>query len=285
MIWPAGHKVDIGEAIGVVAAQSIGEPGTQLTMRTFHIGGAASRSAAVSNVEVKNDGSVRMHNLKRVKNSDGKYVAVSRSGEIAIQDKHGRERERYKVVYGAVIEVDDGDKVSGGQIIANWDPHTHPVITEVAGVVRFTEIIEGATVEEAIDDVTGLSRIVVLDPKQRQPTAKDMTPKVMLVDEAEQPLNLAGTEIPAQYPLPAGAIITVEDGASVGVGDVIARLPQGIHQDPRHHRWSSTSGGPVRSAQAKGGGGAGRILWHSKLRQGDQGQTACGDNRCRRRDP
>jgi DNA-directed RNA polymerase subunit beta' len=180
----------------------------------------------VSNVEVKNQGTVRLHNIKLVKNSAGNNVAVSRSGEIAIQEAHGRERERYKVPYGAVIAVNDGDEVQGGQIVATWDPHTHPVITEVAGRVKFTDVVEGVTVKEETDDVTGLSTVVVMDPKERQAGAKDMTPKILLVDDAGEPLNLAGTTIPAQYPLPAGAVIVVEDGATAGVGDVLARLPQ-----------------------------------------------------------
>ncbi len=221
-----GHRVNIGEAVGVVAAQSIGEPGTQLTMRTFHIGGAASRAAAVSNVQVKASGTIRMHNIKLVQNPENKYVAVSRSGEIAVQDEHGRERERYKVPYGAVIEAGEGDHVDGGQVVANWDPHTHPVITEVGGSVAFTDIAEGVTVEQHTDEVTGLKSIVVLDPKQRSAGAKDMRPTVRLVDADGNALHLAGTKIPAQYPLPPGAVITVKDGADVGVGDVLARLPQ-----------------------------------------------------------
>ena len=221
-----GHRVNIGEAVGVVAAQSIGEPGTQLTMRTFHIGGAASRAAAVSNVQVKSEGTVRLQNIKLVPNSSGKYVAVSRSGEVAIQDAHGRERERYKVPYGAVITVAEGDAVEAGQVVASWDPHTHPIITEVRGRVRFTDIVEGQTVREERDETTGLTDLVVMDPKERPSTSKDMTPKVLLLDADGKPVNLAGTEIPAQYALPAGAIINIEDGSQVGVGDVIARLPQ-----------------------------------------------------------
>jgi DNA-directed RNA polymerase subunit beta' len=221
-----GHRVNIGEAVGVVAAQSIGEPGTQLTMRTFHIGGAASRAAAVSNVQIKAAGSIRLHNIKLVTNSAGKYVAVSRSGEIAVQDEHGRERERYKVPYGAVIDVGEADKVNGGQFVANWDPHTHPIITEVAGRIAFKDVIEGVSVEQHTDEVTGLTSIVVLEPKQRSAAAKDMRPTVRLLDAEGKELHLAGTQIPAQYPLPPGAVITVRDGAEVGVGDVLARLPQ-----------------------------------------------------------
>ncbi len=221
-----GHEVNLGEAVGVIAAQSIGEPGTQLTMRTFHIGGAASRAAAVSNVQVKMGGTLRLHKLKSVTNSAGKFVAVSRSGEISVQDEHGMERERYKVPYGAIINLKDGEAVEGGQIVASWDPHTHPIITEVAGRVRWIEIVEGQTVREERDETTGLTELMVMDPKERVSTAKDMTPKVLLLDEEGNSLMLEGTHIPTQYPLPTRAILLVEDGAAVGVGDVIARLPQ-----------------------------------------------------------
>jgi len=221
-----GEQVNQGEAVGVIAAQSIGEPGTQLTMRTFHIGGAASRAAAVSNVQIKVGGTIRLHKLKSVTNSAGKFVAVSRSGELSVQDEHGLERERYKVPYGAIINAKDGEAVEGGQIVASWDPHTHPIITEVAGRARWLEILEGQTVREERDEITGLTELMVMDTKERVSTAKDMTPKVLLVDEEGNPLMLEGTNIPAQYPLPTRAILLVEDGAAVGVGDVIARLPQ-----------------------------------------------------------
>ena len=221
-----GDTVNIGEAVGVVAAQSIGEPGTQLTMRTFHIGGAASRAAAVDNIEVKSVGTAKLHNIKVVQHASGNYVAVSRSGELAVLDETGRERERYKVPYGAVISVADTNPVAAGQVVANWDPHTHPVVTEVAGRVRFSDAVDGVTVQHQVDDVTGLTSIVVIDPKQRSAAAKDLRPRVRLVDDNEEELKLAGTEAPAQYVLSSGAIITVQDGAAVGVGDVIARLPQ-----------------------------------------------------------
>ncbi|VFM97414.1 MAG: DNA-directed RNA polymerase subunit beta' [Candidatus Kentron sp. G] len=221
-----GELVNIGEAVGVMAAQSIGEPGTQLTMRTFHIGGAASRAAAVDNIEIKSSGSVKLHNIKLVRHASGDYVAVSRSGELAILDESGRERERYKLPYGATLTVADGDTVAGGTRVANWDPHTHPVITEVAGNVRFTDIIEGITVQKQVDDVTGLTSIVVIDPKQRGSVGKDLRPTVTLVGESGQDLYLPGTQIPAQYILSPDAIITVKDGDPVGVGDAIARLPQ-----------------------------------------------------------
>jgi DNA-directed RNA polymerase subunit beta' len=240
-----GHLVNIGEAVGVIAAQSIGEPGTQLTMRTFHIGGAASRAAAVNNVQVKSKGTVRLHNVKFVKHSSGNFVSVSRSGEITVMDEFGRERERYKLPYGAVISVADGDAVEAGQIVANWDPHTHPVVTEVAGRVRFQDFVEGITVVRQTDDVTGLSNLVVTDPKQRgsgevrrainegegsqkeeRIAYRDIRPMIRLVDENGKDLCIAGTQIPAHYYLPAGALITMEDGAPIGVGDVLARIPQ-----------------------------------------------------------
>ncbi|RLA03908.1 MAG: DNA-directed RNA polymerase subunit beta', partial [Gammaproteobacteria bacterium] len=221
-----GHVINIGEAIGVIAAQSIGEPGTQLTMRTFHIGGAASRAVTVNSVEVKATGAVRLHNIKTVINSSGNLVAVSRSGEIGLLDEFGRERERYKVPYGSVISVADGDKVEGGSVIATWDPHTHPIVTEVAGIANFSEFIDGVTVQESTDDITGLSSRVITDPKARGSAGKDLRPMVKLVDDKGEPLKLADTDLDAQYFLPAGAIVGLEDGASVAVGDVIARIPQ-----------------------------------------------------------
>jgi len=221
-----GHKVDIGESVGVIAAQSIGEPGTQLTMRTFHIGGAASRSAAVNNIQIKNKGTIRLHNMKMVQHASGNNVAVSRSGEITVLDEHMRERERYKVPYGATITANDGDAVEAGQIIANWDPHTHPVITEVAGQIKFVDITDGVTVSSEVDEVTGLSSLIVMDPKQRSSAAKDLRPMVKLVGEDGEDLKIAGTDIPAHYVLPSGAIIGLTDGAAVGVGDVVARIPQ-----------------------------------------------------------
>jgi DNA-directed RNA polymerase subunit beta' len=221
-----GHRVNIGEAVGVIAAQSIGEPGTQLTMRTFHIGGAASRAAAANNIQVKSGGTIRMHNIKTVQRTNGNLVAVSRSGEITVLDSHLRERERYKVPYGAEISVFDDDKVEPGQIVASWDPHTHPVITEVAGTIKFNDFIEGVTVQREIDEVTGLSSLAITDPKQRGSAAKDLRPLVKLVDEKGEDLCIAGSDVPAHYVLPAGAIVIMEDGAKAEVGDVIARIPQ-----------------------------------------------------------
>ncbi|HEV2333437.1 MAG TPA: DNA-directed RNA polymerase subunit beta', partial [Gammaproteobacteria bacterium] len=221
-----GIRVNIGEAVGVIAAQSIGEPGTQLTMRTFHIGGAASRAAAVSSVEVKAAGTVKLHNIKTVKHAKGHWVAVSRSGEIGVMDEFGRERERYKIPYGATIIVADGVKVQAGQQMASWDPHTHPIVTEVAGTLQFHEFVEGVTVTKQTDEITGLSSTVVTDPKMRGSAGKDLRPMIKLVDGNGKDLCIAGTEIPAHYQLPVGAIVSVDDGAKVGVGDVIARIPQ-----------------------------------------------------------
>jgi DNA-directed RNA polymerase subunit beta' len=221
-----GHRINIGEAVGVIAAQSIGEPGTQLTMRTFHIGGAASRSAAVNNIEIKSNGLVKLNNIKTVAHHKGYLVAVSRSGEVSVINELGRERERYKVPYGATITVADGDEVKQGQIVANWDPHTHPVVTEVAGNLKFQDFVDGVTVTEQMDEFTGLTSIVVLDPKSRGGSGKDLRPVARLVDDNGDEICFANTEIPAVYALPAGAIISMSDGAKVSVGDVIARIPQ-----------------------------------------------------------
>jgi DNA-directed RNA polymerase subunit beta' len=221
-----GHRVNMGEAIGVVAAQSIGEPGTQLTMRTFHIGGAASRATAADSIQVKGGGTVRLHNLKFVERSDGNLVAVSRSGELAISDDRGRERERYKLVYGATISVADHAEVAAGDVVATWDPHTHPIITEVAGTVKFSGMEENITVRRQTDELTGLSSISVIDPAERPAAGKDIRPAVSLVDKKGKELCIAGTNVPAHYFLPANAIVSMEDGAQIGVGDVIARIPQ-----------------------------------------------------------
>ncbi|MBZ0073107.1 MAG: DNA-directed RNA polymerase subunit beta' [Thiohalobacteraceae bacterium] len=221
-----GHRVNNGESVGVIAAQSIGEPGTQLTMRTFHIGGAASRAATVNSVEVKSAGTIRLHNVKTVTNRDGHLVAVSRSGELGVNDANGRERERYKIPYGAVISAYDGDACEAGQLVASWDPHTHPIVTEVAGRVRFSDFVEGVTVNRSTDEMTGLSSLVISDPKQRGSSSKDLRPMVKLQDENGDELKIAGTDMPAHYFLPSGAIVGLEDGSGVEVGDVVARIPQ-----------------------------------------------------------
>jgi DNA-directed RNA polymerase subunit beta' len=221
-----GHRVNVGEAIGVIAAQSIGEPGTQLTMRTFHIGGAASRVATVDRIETKSKGTIRLNNVKHLEQEQGKYVTVSRSGELAVIDDLGRERERYKIPYGAVLWVTEGSKVTAGKLVAQWDPHTHPVITEVAGRIAYTDVIEGVTVFMHTDEVTGLTDRVVADPKQRPLAAKDLRPMVKLMDENGNDLNLPGTNIPAHYFLRPRAVVSVGDGEFVKGGTVIARLPQ-----------------------------------------------------------
>ncbi|WCE02875.1 DNA-directed RNA polymerase subunit beta' [Pseudoxanthomonas sp. JBR18] len=221
-----GHIVNIGEAVGVIAAQSIGEPGTQLTMRTFHIGGAASRAAAVDNITVKTTGSVKFNNLKSVEHANGSLVAVSRSGELSVLDAHGRERERYKLTYGANITVKDGDAVKAGQTVANWDPHNHPIVSEVAGFVRFVDFVDGITVIEKTDELTGLASREITDPKRRGSQGKDLRPLVRIVDKDGNDLNIPGTDLPAQYLLPPRSIVNLQDGAAVGVGDVVTKVPQ-----------------------------------------------------------
>jgi len=221
-----GHMINQGEAIGVVAAQSIGEPGTQLTMRTFHIGGAASRATAENNVQVKNTGHLKLQNAKFVTNSDNNLVITSRSSELTIIDEMGREKERYKVPYGTVLSKNDGEAVTSGDTIANWDPHTHPIITEVAGKVQFVDLADGVTMVRQTDELTGLSSIVITDAAQRNATGKEMRPALKLVDAKGNEVMIAGTEIPALYYLPGNAIVNLEDGADVGVGDALARIPQ-----------------------------------------------------------
>ncbi|MFL2553791.1 MAG: DNA-directed RNA polymerase subunit beta' [Candidatus Rariloculaceae bacterium] len=221
-----GHLVDKGESVGVIAAQSIGEPGTQLTMRTFHIGGAASRSAAVNSVEVNGHGTIRMYNLKAVKHEKKDYlVATSRSCELAVIDEFGRERERYKVPYGAILGVQEGDNVEPGQRVASWDPHTHPIVTEVSGWIEFEDFIDGVTVTTQVDEITGLTSTVVLDPAQRG-AATDYRATAKLLNKKGESLCFPNTDIPAVYALPAGAVLSMDSGAQVYVGDVLARLPQ-----------------------------------------------------------
>ncbi|KRD78237.1 DNA-directed RNA polymerase subunit beta' [Lysobacter sp. Root983] len=221
-----GHLVNHGEAVGVVAAQSIGEPGTQLTMRTFHIGGAASRAAAIDNVTVKTTGSIKFNNLKHVAHANGHLVAVSRSGELSVLDPHGRERERYKLPYGATISVKDAAEIKAGQQVANWDPHNHPIVSEVAGFIRFVDFVDGVTVIEKTDDLTGLASREITDPKRRGSQGKDLRPVVRIVDKNGKDLSIPGTDLPAQYLLPPRSIVNLQDGAPVGVGDVVAKIPQ-----------------------------------------------------------
>jgi DNA-directed RNA polymerase subunit beta' len=222
-----GVLVNSGEAVGVIAAQSIGEPGTQLTMRTFHIGGAASRAAVASSVDAKSNGIVRFTaTMRYVTNGKGEQVAISRSGEILIQDDNGRERERHKVPYGAVLQAGDGKVVKAGTILATWDALTRPMITEYAGTVRFENVEEGVTVAKQIDDVTGLSTLVVIDAKRRGPTTKGVRPQIKLINESGQEVRIAGTDHAVTISFPVGALIMIRDGQQVGVGEVLARIPQ-----------------------------------------------------------
>ena len=221
-----GHMINQGEAIGVVAAQSIGEPGTQLTMRTFHIGGAASRATAENSIQVNNTGTLKLQNAKFVTNSDKHLVITSRSSEITIIDEMGRVTENYKVPYGAVVSKNDGKEVTAGDTIANWDPHTHPIITEVKGKVQFVDLVDGVTMVRQTDELTGLSSIVITDAAQRSAKGKEMRPALKLVDAKGKDVMIAGTEIPALYYLPGNAIVNLEDGADVGIGDALARIPQ-----------------------------------------------------------
>jgi DNA-directed RNA polymerase subunit beta' len=221
-----GHKVDPGEAVGVIAAQSIGEPGTQLTMRTFHIGGAASRAAADDSVQVKAGGVVRLHNMKAVTRPDGNLVATSRSSVLGVTDEHGRERERYRLPYGTVLKVHDGDKVEAGDVLANWDPHTHPIVTEMQGQVQFVGLEDGITVKRQTDDITGLTTIEIIDAKDRPLAGKDIRPLIKLVDEKGADVLHSNGDSAVQYLLPGKAIVNLTDGAKVQIGDVLARIPQ-----------------------------------------------------------
>jgi DNA-directed RNA polymerase subunit beta' len=225
-----GKLVELGLAVGVIAAQSIGEPGTQLTMRTFHIGGAASRTAVQSNVEAKSAGTVRFTpSMRYVSNAKGDKVVISRSGEIIITDDNGRERERHKVPYGALLSVADGDTVRAGKTLANWDPHHRPIITEYAGTVKFEHVEEGSTVAKQIDDVTGLSTLVVIDAKRRTTAAgKGQRPSVKLINEAGDEVLIPATDHAVNISFPVGAVIAVRDGQQVQVGEVLARIPQEV---------------------------------------------------------
>lgn len=223
-----GTMVNAGESIGVIAAQSIGEPGTQLTMRTFHVGGAASRAAVASQIESKSAGTVRFTaTMRYVTSAKDEKVVISRSGEVLITDDHGRERERHKVPYGAMLTVDDGKVVKAGVKLATWDPHTRPIITEYAGTAHFENVEEGVTVAKQVDDVTGLSTLVVIDNKRGGKAAtKGIRPVVKLLDETGQEVKIAGSDHPVSVAFQVGSIISVLDGQQVGVGDVLARMPQ-----------------------------------------------------------
>ncbi|MGA1161284.1 MAG: DNA-directed RNA polymerase subunit beta', partial [Burkholderiaceae bacterium] len=220
-----GGLINVGEAVGVIAAQSIGEPGTQLTMRTFHIGGAASRAAVASSVEARSAGSETFNAAMRyVTNSQGDLVVISRSGEVMVADEHRRERERHKVPYGAVLAIKPDQSVKPGAVLANWDPLTRPIITEYAGTLRFENVEEGLTVARQVDDITGLSTLVVIDPKRRGST-KVVRPVVKLLDESGTEIKIPGTDHAVTIGFPVGALIQVRDGQQVGPGEVLARIP------------------------------------------------------------
>ncbi|MDP2785842.1 MAG: DNA-directed RNA polymerase subunit beta' [Sulfurimicrobium sp.] len=223
-----GMLVNVGEAVGVIAAQSIGEPGTQLTMRTFHIGGAASRAAVSSQIEIKSNGTLRFESgMRYVTNTKKEAIVISRSGEVIIADDNGRERERHKVPYGSTLLSMDGTVVKAGHVLATWDPHTRPIITEYAGKVRFENVEEGVTVAKQIDEVTGLSTLVVIDPKRRGTSqSKGLRPQVKLLGENGEEVMIAGTELPVNITFHVGSIITVKNGQDVNVGEVLARIPQ-----------------------------------------------------------
>ena len=220
-----GGFINLGEAVGVIAAQTIGEPGTQLTMRTFHIGGAASRAAIASSVEAKSNGLINFNaTMRYVSNTKGELVVISRSGEIIIQDEHGRERERHKVPYGAILTIKPDEAIKAGKILANWDPLTRPIITEYAGQIQFENVEEGLTVAKQVDDVTGLSTLVVIDPKRRGST-KVVRPQVKLLDKAGNEVKIPGTDHAVTIGFQVGALIQVRDGQEVGPGEVLARIP------------------------------------------------------------
>ncbi len=221
-----GHLVNPGEAVGVIAAQSIGEPGTQLTMRTFHIGGAASRAVAESGATVRNSGIIRIENSKVVTNTEGKQVVTSRQSELFVIDEFGSVKESHKIPYGAVLEVKEGDQVKVGQTVARWDPHTHPIISEVHGFIKYTDIIEGVTVDKKEDEALGISSIEVREMAARPTQGKEKRPSVKIVDQKGEDVLIPGTTVAAQYMLQAKAIVQIQDGAEINIGDVIARIPQ-----------------------------------------------------------
>ncbi|MGA1328706.1 MAG: DNA-directed RNA polymerase subunit beta', partial [Rubrivivax sp.] len=220
-----GGLVNVGEAVGVIAAQSIGEPGTQLTMRTFHIGGAASRAAVASSVDAKSDGYIGFNaTMRYVTNGKGELIVISRSGEIIILDPHGRERERHRVPYGATLSVKADQQVKAGTILATWDPLTRPIITEFAGRAKFENVEEGVTVAKQVDEVTGLSTLVVIDPKRRGST-KVVRPQVKLLDAMAQEVKIPGTDHSVTIGFPIGSLIQVRDGQDLAPGEVLARIP------------------------------------------------------------
>ena len=222
-----GNLINKGEAVGVIAAQSIGEPGTQLTMRTFHIGGAVSRAASVSQIESKSSGTVRFTSTMRyVTNARNEKVVISRNSEFLIEDELGREKEKHKVPYGATLLVSDGSAIKAGSMMATWDPHTRPIISEYAGQVKFENVEEGITVAKQIDDVTGLSTLVVIESKAKAGTSKGVRPQIKLLDSKGEEVKLENSQNSVNVTFQLGYIITVNDNQEVKVGDVLARIPQ-----------------------------------------------------------
>ncbi|MEK7713278.1 MAG: DNA-directed RNA polymerase subunit beta', partial [Deltaproteobacteria bacterium] len=217
----SGKMVNRGEAVGVIAAQSIGEPGTQLTMRTFHIGGAASRRAEQTTLEARNDGSVKFININTVRSREGQLVVMNRNGELAILDESGRERERYSLIYGAKLKIEEGKKVKSGAILAEWDPYTLPILTEVTGRVKYGDLVENMTMQEQFDEVTGLSRRVVIESKD-----SELRPRISIKDESGRTAKIPGTSALARYLIPVGATINVSDDQEMFAGDVIAKIPR-----------------------------------------------------------
>jgi DNA-directed RNA polymerase subunit beta' len=215
-----GHMVNIGEAVGVIAAQSIGEPGTQLTMRTFHIGGVGQVRTEQSQLEARYDGHVKLENVELVKR-EKHHTVMNRHGEIVIQDDTGRERERYGLTYGAKLYFADGEKVKQGQLLSEWDPFSVPILTEVPGVVKFGDVIEGVTMPEQLDEVTGLSRKSIIESKDA-----DLRPRISLKDDHGATLHIPNSDKEARYFLPMGATIAVAEGDHVEAGDIIARIPR-----------------------------------------------------------
>jgi len=216
-----GRMVELGEAVGVIAAQSIGEPGTQLTMRTFHIGGTASRRAEQTTLEARHEGFVKYHNLNVSMNSRGESIVMNRNGDISIQDEQGRDREKDGVIYGARLRVPEGQKVAQGTVIADWDPYTIPIITEVSGIIRFGDIEDGKTMREQVDEVTGLSSKVIVTYKE-----SDLRPRISIKDESGRTQKIANSNIEARYLLPVSAILTIGEGDVVKAGDIIAKIPR-----------------------------------------------------------
>ena len=221
-----GNLVDPGEAVGIVAAQSIGEPGTQLTMRTFHIGGAASRSSEEDRIQAKYDGTVKFRNLNSLQNKSKKQVCISRSAELVLFDENESEKERYKIPYGAEINVTEGAVIKSGDLLATWDPLNHPIISEVKGKVNLKDMENGITIREVTDELTGLSSVEILDASERTSAGKDMNPMVAITDSKGKEVMLPGGKRPAEYKLEQKSLVNVSDGQSIDIGDVLARIPK-----------------------------------------------------------